>query len=683
MYIPPDEPAKPDHRATYAGLALIVLAALLVRLPLLLGGFFADDYFFLERVRGKGLLAALASPDPLGNFLRPVSRQLYFWAVGSASGETPAAFHAVNLLLFACLLLLLFRLVRRLADAPLALVAAAYVGFHYAADVPLLWASGSQDLLAVAFALLALDLHLAGRLAPALLALLVALLSKESVALTPAIALLLSWRESGDLRAAARKSAGLFAVTAAWALAWILTLGERPAGAAALSLGPGAIPAVLAHLVQAALGLEFRLGGSALGHFGLGALTTGAAAAAICWLVTGRRTEPSGEKPTPHPARTPSLAWIGGAWAVCGALPVALVAPIWSAYFYLFALCGVALLLAALLASQTRTTRSAAVGVLALLSAGASALDEFSTSRTAWSWQSHVNRHYVARATGTIESYLSTLKWARPALPPRSTVFFANVPVSLGWQAGDGPLLRWAYRDSTLRSYFLTEFTRARAARGPMYFFAVEGGALVDHTDDPMLLASFAYSMLLSDRARAAADVLDLAIARDPDDRTLHYWRAWARWASGDSAGAKEDLKRAGVRAERRVSAAARRAFDAGGSDTSRTIARLMAARDSAGLDPWVHARLAAFCLGPGGQREDGVVEAFAFRALDPSDPDAWRKWASAQLAERKHEAALRSLETYMRLAGREAAADREARQAIHLLREMVAGRIAQSAVRE
>jgi hypothetical protein len=262
-------------------------------------------------------------------------------------------------------------------------------------------------------------------------------------------------------------------------------------------------------------------------------------------------------------------------------------------------------------------------------------------------------------------------------------VFFANVPVSVGWQTGDGPLLRWAYRDSSLRSYFLTDFTRARAARGPLYFFDVHQGALVDHTDDPTMLSSLAYRMLLSDRARAATDVLDLAVARDPDDRALHYWRAWARWASGDSAGAKEDLKGAGLSAKRSVSAAALRAFASGGSDTSRTIARLMAARDSAALDPWVHARLAALCLGSRDRREEGAIEALAFRVLAPSDPDAWRKWASAQLAERKHGAALRSLETYMRLGGRNARADREARRAIHVLRQVVAGPIAQNAERE
>jgi hypothetical protein len=359
------------------------------------------------------------------------------------------------------------------------------------------------------------------------------------------------------------------------------------------------------------------------------------------------------------------------------------VAPVWSAYFYLFALCGVALLLAALLEPFPRAVRAAALGALVLFSANASALDEFSRSRSAWSWQSHVNRHYLSRAMGTNARYLAAMKSARPTLPRNSTVFFANLPPSLGFQAGDGPLVRWAYRDSSLRSYFVTEFSPARAARGPMFFFAVEGDSLADHTNDPMILPSFAYSMLLSERPGAASDVLDLALARIPATPLLHQLRAWARWASGDTVGAKKDLVSAGLRPERRVPAAIRREFASGVSDTARAIQRLMAARDSAALDPWVHARLAALCLATRGWYKSGVVEAFAFRALAPDDPDAWRKWAAAQIAEEKHEAAIRSLETYMRLGGPSAAADQEAARALEMLRQILTGRIAQSAVRE
>ncbi len=121
-------------------------------------------------------------------------------------------------------------------------------------------------------------------------------------------------------------------------------------------------------------------------------------------------------------------------------------------------------------------------------------------------------------------------------------MFFANVAVSSGWQTADGPLLRWAYRDSTLRSYFLTQFTKERAARGPVFFFAVLGDSLCDRTSDPRLLPSFAFSMLLAESPRAAIDALDLGARTAGPNPTSLYWRGLARWAIGDTAAASEDL---------------------------------------------------------------------------------------------------------------------------------------------
>src|SRR5207244_4633153 len=132
----------------------------------------------------------------------------------------------------------------------------------------------------------------------------------------------------------------------------------------------------------------------------------------------------------------------------------------------------------------------------------------FATGRGAWTAQSHVNRFYVDRAMRRVSRYLAELKRQRPTLPSRSTIFYANVPPSSGWQAGDGALLRWAYRDTTLRSYYyLTNFSLQRVRRGPMFFFAVENDALRDHTDDPKLLTNIAYSMLVNRKPGQAVDV--------------------------------------------------------------------------------------------------------------------------------------------------------------------------------
>ena len=113
-------------------------------------------------------------------------------------------------------------------------------------------------------------------------------------------------------------------------------------------------------------------------------------------------------------------------------------------------------------------------------------------------------------------------------------------------------------------------------------------------------------------------------------------------------------------------------------TDSLRRVAELIGYRDATALDPWVHARLAALCLAMPSRHEEGVIEAFAFRLLSPTDPDAWRKWASAQLGEKQYEAALRSLEQYLALRGTTAPPDLEAARVVESLRSLVRGEEAQ-----
>src|SRR6185503_15758159 len=142
-------PSKPIVIPPGAALALILLGATMLHWTALRLPFFADDFLFLQQVRGRSPLNALALPDAIGNFFRPVGRQLYFWILGTLSGESPFAFHLANLVLFLGLIALLFVIVRRMAGTVGAVVASSFVALHYAADVPLRWVSGSQDLLAV------------------------------------------------------------------------------------------------------------------------------------------------------------------------------------------------------------------------------------------------------------------------------------------------------------------------------------------------------------------------------------------------------------------------------------------------------------------------------------------------------------------------------------------------------
>ena len=89
-----------------AVLGLVLLAALWLHAGALRTPFFADDYVFLDQVRHRGLLDVLTGPDPIGNFVRPVGRQLHFWLLARAGGESAAPFHAANLALFLAVLAL-------------------------------------------------------------------------------------------------------------------------------------------------------------------------------------------------------------------------------------------------------------------------------------------------------------------------------------------------------------------------------------------------------------------------------------------------------------------------------------------------------------------------------------------------------------------------------------------------
>ena len=89
------------------GVGAAAVAAMLVHMRSLRAPFFADDWLFLDQVRFRSFAQVLASPDPLGNFFRPLGRQVWFWLLANLSGESPLVFHAANLLTFFAAVVLL------------------------------------------------------------------------------------------------------------------------------------------------------------------------------------------------------------------------------------------------------------------------------------------------------------------------------------------------------------------------------------------------------------------------------------------------------------------------------------------------------------------------------------------------------------------------------------------------
>ncbi len=710
---PPRREPFPDW--PLAALGLVLFAALWLQRSAFRAPFFADDYLFLDQVRQRSLAAVLRSPDPIGNFLRPVGRQLHFWWLAKLSHESPLAFHAANLALFAGALVLLFVLVRRLAGGRAAAVAAAFVGLHYAADVPLRWASGSQDLLAVVLALGAILLHVLGRRALAALAFLAAMLSKETVLFTPLIALLLDRRADERWSTTLRRAWPLGAAGLAWAALWIATVRSRPGAGAAMAFEPAGLPASLVHLAQVALGLEWREAGFERFILTLPPLLPLAAAGIAIWCLTGGRTGPSPGAGTvrpaqaagavrpaaparsaqamgaPRPARLSfahralgSPMGIGLLWAMLGALPVAAAVSIWSAYYYLFALLGLALAFGAWTARWPRALTVAAVAVVAWTSQGARRLDEFATAHGVWTTESHVNRFYIERSMRYVTRYLRHLYLARPTVPHRSTIFFSGVPSFSAWQAADGPLVRWAYRDSSLRAHYLTEFTAARERRGPAFYFVVLNDSLTESWRNEPPYRGIAFTMLLEDRHGIAREALEMDLAHGSTDPHTPYWLAWVKWAGGDSSGVTRLLRDAGVEPvggpTPEIDAAFKR-LAAG--DSAGAIDLVTDGMGRHGFDPRVHGLLADLLLPKAESRPGAYVEALAARVLAPENPLGWRRWAMIQATLNRFPHALRSMERYFALGGAQAARDEQALRVLQTLRRvMPGGDIMQQALR-
>jgi hypothetical protein len=629
-------------------LALVLLAAAWLQRSALRAPFFADDFLFLDQVRGRTLGAALSAPDPLGNFARPVGRQLHFWLLSRAGGESAAVFHAVGLALFVGVLALLFVVVRRLAGTVAAAVAAAFVALHYAADVPLLWASGSQDLLALAGALGALALFLSGRRALAALALLAGLLSKETVLFTPLVAALAARRGGEPWRRSLARAWPLGLAVAAWAAVWAAAMLRSPGARGAVSWSAAGAAAAFAHLPQVLLGLEWRAGGALRFLAQPPAIVPLALALAAVALAGGAPRRGVGGAA----AGVPPVA-LGLAWALLGTVPVIAVAPVWSAYYYLFALCGAGLALGAWLSARPREWALVALVVLAWGSENGRRLDEFITAPGAWTRQSHVNRFYVERATSFVGRYLGQLRAALPSPPHGSTVFFGGLPAFIGFQAADGPLVRWAYRDTSLRSYYLMQFTAGRYRRGPAFAFVANGDSLVELKLRGTELRSFALTALVSEQPRLALDVLELPLAAGETERYAPYWRGWLRWALGDSAGARAELRRAGA------------TLDAGPTPEIAAAMRMAVSGDTAGarevmsravtlhaLDPAAHAALCALLVNDPRVQSDAAVEAYAATLLAPGVGRYWWLLGYLQAQARRYDEARRSIGRFLALGG-------------------------------
>lgn len=501
---------RPGSRAALLALGVAVVTVTAIHLRSVRAPFFADDWLFLDYERRRNLLEQLSHADPLGNYFRPLSRALWYTVLDHLGSGRPELFHVANLALFIASAWMLWSLAQRWAGDRAGFLALALFVATPCADVPILWAAGAQDLLALA-------LGLAGVLAwetrhPRLasIAFLAAALSKETALVMPVVAALagvLPARGSAEHGKPRPSVVWLAAPCFAWAGLWWLTRSLRPAFGHEVQITGAAVLAAPLDALRAFVGLEWLPGSPVRWPASVSPPFAALGLAATAFLAAR----------APRPYRVEGVIVLGLAWALLAAMPVAAVASIWSGYFDLLAVAGLAVAASAALSRAPGSIAALAVAVLVVGQQGARALPGFALERSPWTSASHVNRAYVERSNAEVSSLLSSMRRSRPTLPMRATIAFAQLPVSSGFQMGDGALLRVAYRDTSLRSYFLGDLDpAAAAARGPILFFALEGNTLIDHTRDPMVLESFAYSMMVSEQPERALGAIDLRLAVAP-----------------------------------------------------------------------------------------------------------------------------------------------------------------------
>ena len=626
-------------------------------------GFLNDDYLFLEEARDHPVTVSLTRLGALGNYYRPLSRQLYFAALTPLSGGSPLVFHLVNAVAFAVALALLVDLL--LAFLPLsgALAGTLYFALLPLQRVNLAWVSCSQDLFALVLTLAAFALFRRGRDGWACLAYLGALASKEVAFPLPVV--LAAWasrpRSAGgetvappSPQALARRMAP-FAITAAlWLTVVVAVRARHPSTAAFLHWAPGNFLAALVHEVQSLLGLDHPAGmARALAENPPPLLPWVALGALALWLIPDRvspAAAAAGVPPTGGRAALGAPAF-AALWLGAYGLPIGPVAHVWSGYYYTLAAVGGALVVGLLLRRIDRWGWLGLVVGLLWWHAGGSGTRAFAVSDRPWGWTSHLTSFYFQRGAALTDTLRRELRALEPA-PPRGTrFFFATLPSWAGFQTGNGPLIRDLYRDSTLASFFYSQFSDSTAGDRPcrfLYWDGVSFAPLYGATDEPWFQVGS--DLLLFDRPAGAAHAFGRGL-RAGEGRLDHlYWLGWAELWRGRRPEAEAAWQAFGARDDPRgydaAMLAARDALLFG--DTLSARRHLFAAIRSGMGRPEAHGALGELLERQ--QLKYALLELKAASFLNPRDLRARGDLVAGLVAVRLDEAARRELDGLVRL---------------------------------
>ena len=450
---PPDPPTGSTPRADRVWLGiggLTILALLWACRGYPPGVPVADDYAFLARLTFQRPLDWF---DSMGAtyYWRPLSRQLYFSALGGTLFEAPWRSALVHVAVLLVTYVALWRVARRGFAAPVATAIAVFPLLSEPARALLAWPSGAQHLLAGMFAAVALHEAFAARMITALTAAGLGMLCHESGVLAlAAVPALAAWGLYSTPRAVPAEhlrmrrhlmtsALGALAIGVLWAWGYVtarahgVDLPPRAAG----GLPFAQLPDIFALAIPAGLNFEDLTPtprtALAIGHVLVSAL-------ALMRLIAA-----------PRRVRIHALLALaaGLAWFVLGALPLAQLLPDWNAWRAWLPTLGLGLGLGSALAilHPGLAIGFAALRLLALLVAPPGPA---TVAITAPATASHMSYTRLVRLQRTVESTRVTMATAHPTLPHDAAVKFWNLPqlAEVGFQ-GNAALQVW-YRDSTL-----------------------------------------------------------------------------------------------------------------------------------------------------------------------------------------------------------------------------------------
>jgi hypothetical protein len=419
--------------------------------------FFGDDYVFLDKTRDARFADLWSLRNTDFGWYRPWSREMHFWAL-QRWGLNETAFRAFGALLWIADLSMFAALARRLASRRVAVIATLGVAGLALWGTPLLWISGSQDLWMLCFVLASTLLFVAGHVGWSVVPFTLALLSKETAAVLPAI--LFSYAvlvEHRYVREAFRRTAHFVGILVVW-LAVHPTLHARLTehGATAETEHRPSLLVILARTLLAMTNLDQwphpqELTAGRMVRIGLALAVLAAGAAILMRSTVTTSVESRGTVANRRDLTRFALAWSAIAW-----FPLFLPSIQWHAYYACLGALGAWFGLALWLEDRPRVVVAGIVGLGILRGAQASTLS--------WDWGTE---WYQRRAGYFLSSIKTDLLRLHPALPHHSRVYFGHIPNNIGLIAGKwSPTLRVWYRDTTVRATFYSDY-RPRASDEP------------------------------------------------------------------------------------------------------------------------------------------------------------------------------------------------------------------------